>query len=261
MKKKMEYETVVGTSMEAAEEYLRRGLCVGLPTETVYGLAANGLSSSSALLIFATKQRPSFDPLILHIPSLMSADPLLLGGVASLPPTARLLADSLWPGPLTLLLPRHSRVPDEVTSGLPRVALRVPAHPLARQLLQRLDFPLAAPSANPFGYISPTTAQHVLDQLGGKLPYILDGGPCPIGVESTIVGFEGDDNLLTIYRLGGISLERIRQVVGPNVPIALQQNQSSNPAAPGMLKVWLSPFLLLSGSFPLISSLFISPSL
>ena len=143
---------------------------------------------------------------------------------------------SFWPGPLTLILPRKSNVPDLVSSGLDTVGLRQPAHPLTLELLSQLDFPLAAPSANPFGYISSTTARHVYDQLKGKIPYILDGGPCRVGVESTIVGFEEDE--IFIYRLGGLTLEDIRKVA-PHCHLKL--NNSSNPIAPGMLKSHYAP--------------------
>jgi L-threonylcarbamoyladenylate synthase len=157
-------------------------------------------------------------------------------------PLAQLLAEAFWPGPLTLLLPKRDIVPDEVTSGLSRVALRVPGHPMARKLLEALDFPLAAPSANPFGYISPTCAQHVVNQLNQKIPYVLDGGSSNVGVESTIVGFE--DDVVVVYRLGGTAFEKIEQVIGDKATVKLQPNQSSdpsNPSAPGMLKSHYSP--------------------
>ncbi len=223
---------IIGTDLVAAARWLRQGQCIGFPTETVYGLAANALDANAVVRIFETKKRPAFDPLIVHLPNL-DAVPTY---AAEFPDALRALAERYWPGPLTLLLPKRAIVPDLVTSGLPRVALRVPAHPMARNLLQMLDFPLAAPSANPFGYISPTTAQHVADQLGDQIPYILDGGPCQVGVESTIVGWEDDQ--VTIYRLGGMSIEEIEAVSGA-VTIAL--NQSSNPAAPGMLKSHYAP--------------------
>jgi L-threonylcarbamoyladenylate synthase len=181
---------------------------------------------------FETKKRPAFDPLIVHLPDIDSVDTY----ASAFPAPLRALAEKYWPGPLTILLPKRPIVPDLVTSGLPRVALRVPAHPMAHILLQQLEFPVAAPSANPFGYISPTTAQHVADQLGGQIPYILDGGPCQVGVESTIVGWEEDQ--VTIYRLGGMSTEAIETVSGA---VAVMLNQSSNPAAPGMLKSHYAP--------------------
>lgn len=146
------------------------------------------------------------------------------------------LAEAFWPGPLSLLLPKKENIPNLVTSGLPRVAIRVPNHPLTLSLLQQLNFPLAAPSANPFGYVSPTTAQHVQAQLGDTIAYILDGGPCQVGLESTIVGMEEDK--LCVYRLGGLSIEQIEQVAGK---VELNLNVSSDPRAPGQLKNHYAP--------------------
>ena len=156
--------------------------------------------------------------------------------VIEVPEKAQQLAEKFWPGPLTLLLPKRHEVPDLLTSGSDRVAVRMPNHPLTLELLQQLDFPLAAPSANPFGYVSPTTTQHVADQLGPDIPYILDGGPCTIGLESSIVGFEGEDAI--VYRLGGLPPEEIQKVIGP---VKVNLNKSSNPQAPGMLKSHYSP--------------------
>ena len=211
---------------------MQQGEPVAVPTETVYGLAANALDPAAVVKIFEVKKRPAFDPLIVHLSDLE----LVKLYVSAFPPMAKRLAAVFWPGPLTLLLPKNDRIPDLVTSGLSRVALRVPAHPLMRALLECLPFPLAAPSANPFGYISPTTAQHVWDQLQGEIPYILDGGPCEIGMESTIVGFEAEQ--ITVYRLGGLSIEALESIAGP---VSVQLNQSSNPAAPGMLKTHYAP--------------------
>ena len=208
------------------------GELVAIPTETVYGLAANAFDGQAALRIFEVKRRPSFDPLIVHTSSLEKAAFFL----KEIPEEAIKLAEALWPGPLTLLLPRNEKIPDLVTAGLPDVAVRIPRHPLSLQLLQELDFPLAAPSANPFGYISPTTAQHVEEQLGGKIPYILDGGPCQIGVESTIIGFNG--NKAIVYRMGGMSLEDLASYC-PD--ISLMPYSSSNPKAPGQLKSHYAP--------------------
>ena len=152
------------------------------------------------------------------------------------PEKLKLLAKKFWPGPLTLLLPRKPIVPDLVTSGLDRVAVRVPNHPLTLTLLEQLEFPLAAPSANPFGYISPTQAAHVEAQLGEKIPYILDGGPCAVGLESTIVGMEDEE--IVIYRLGGLEIGEIENVVGP---VKVKDHSSSNPAAPGQLDSHYAP--------------------
>ncbi len=224
--------TLIGTDISAARHFLEAGHPIGIPTETVYGLAANALSPAAVARIFEVKNRPTFDPLIVHVPDAAAAQNYALHW----PETARRLADAFWPGPLTLLLEKRDIVPDLVTSGLPRVGLRVPSHPLTLQLLQTLPFPLAAPSANPFGYISPTTAQHVFDQLQSLIPYILDGGPCRVGVESTIIGFE--DGKTVVYRLGGLSMEQLEQAAGP---LTLQLHQSSNPAAPGMLTTHYAP--------------------
>ena len=206
-----------------------------MPTETVYGLAANALNKDAVLNIFAVKERPSFDPLIVHLDSAEKVDLYATGFCDA----AKRLTDALWPGPLTILLPRRDCIPDEVTSGLPHVALRVPEHEVARKLLSTLDFPLAAPSANPFGYISPTCAQHVVNQLGGKIPYVLQGGSSRVGVESTIVGFEGDN--VIVMRIGGVSLEQLKSIVGDTGSISVQSSHSDNPAAPGMLKSHYAP--------------------
>ncbi|MEI6409114.1 MAG: L-threonylcarbamoyladenylate synthase [Bacteroidota bacterium] len=226
------FSTQIGSDLQQAALWLQQGEPVAVPTETVYGLAANALDPAAVVKIFEVKKRPAFDPLIVHL----SDAAFVTSYVQDFPPMAKRLSEAFWPGPLTLLLPKNERIPDLVTSGLSRVALRVPAHPLMRALLNALPFPLAAPSANPFGYISPTTAQHVWDQLQGEIPYILDGGPCKIGMESTIVGFEAEQ--MIVYRLGGLSLEALESVAGP---VSVQLNQSSNPAAPGMLKTHYAP--------------------
>lgn len=208
------------------------GGLVAIPTETVYGLAGNALHAKAVASIFETKNRPSFDPLIIHVASSGEVEKY----VTSFPEKLRALADRFWPGPLTLLLPRKEVVPDLVTSGLPRVAVRVPDHTLTRVLLSELDYPLAAPSANPFGYISPTHPEHVQSQLGDKISYILDGGACKVGLESTIVGME--ENSVVVYRLGGLEISEIEQVVG-NVKI--QDHSSSNPQSPGLLESHYAP--------------------
>lgn len=221
----------IGNDLTHAARLLRAGELVAIPTETVYGLAANAFDEAAVLQVFAAKQRPSFDPLIVHIGHRDD-----VGRVAKdLPPGAEALMDAFWPGPLTLVLPKRPEVPDLVTSGLDTVAVRMPAHPLTRKLLQLLDFPLAAPSANPFGYVSPTTAQHVAEQLGAKLPYILDGGPCEVGVESTIIGWEAGQ--WRLYRPGGIPSEAIEEVIGK---VGSAQEQIL-PVAPGMLESHYAP--------------------
>ncbi|MBS1611408.1 MAG: threonylcarbamoyl-AMP synthase [Bacteroidetes bacterium] len=228
----MAHSTTIGTDIQQAKQLLATGQVVGIPTETVYGLAGNALDPDAVLKIFEAKQRPHFDPLIVHTHSIAEVSKY----AAEIPAKAQLLMERFMPGPLTVLLKKQSMIPDLVTSGLDTVAIRVPQHPLALQLLQQLDFPLAAPSANPFGYISPTTAQHVYDQLQGIIPYVLDGGATTVGVESTIVGFEGDD--VIVYRVGGLAVEEIEAVVGK---VHINTNESSNPKTPGALKSHYAP--------------------
>ena len=205
---------------------------MAIPTETVYGLAADGLDEAAVLSIFRAKQRPDFDPLILHTYDLASAR----GLASAWPEKALRLAEAFWPGPLTLVLPKSAHIPYVVTSGLETVGIRVPDHPLTRALLERLPFPLAAPSANPFGYISPTTAAHVAENLGDEIDYILDGGPCTHGLESSIVGFEDGEPVL--YRRGSLPREELEKVAGP---VREKINASSNPKAPGQLAVHYAP--------------------
>lgn len=223
---------MISSDLGLAEKLLRNNELVAIPTETVYGLAGNALSEEAVAQIFAVKNRPTFDPLIVHSDSLAKIKSFVL----EFPPKALLLAEKFWAGSLTLLLPKKPIIPDLVTAGLPTVAVRIPKHPLTLQLLQRLEFPLAAPSANPFGYISPTTAQHVAEQLGEKIPLILDGGSCSVGVESTIVGFEGEKAI--IYRLGGVSVENIERLIGA---VEVKTHSSSNPLAPGNLESHYAP--------------------
>jgi len=223
---------LIGTDLTQAVALLQQGKLVAIPTETVYGLAGNALNTEAVARIFAVKNRPTFDPLIVHTDSLDK----VLGFVQDLPEPAQKLAEAFWPGPLTMLLPRQEIIPDLVTAGLDTVAVRIPRHPLTRSLLAMLDFPLAAPSANPFGYISPTTAEHVQSQLGKKIPYILNGGPCEVGIESTIIGFEGKK--ATVYRLGGIPVEDIERIIGR---VEVMLHSTSNPKAPGTLKSHYAP--------------------
>jgi L-threonylcarbamoyladenylate synthase len=224
--------SVIAKDIEAAKRLLEQGELVAIPTETVYGLAGNALDGNAVAKIFSVKERPFFDPLIVHVPDLKSVEKW----VTHIPAKAKTLAETFWPGPLTLLLPRKSIIPDIVTAGLETVGIRCPKNELTQQLLKSLDFPLAAPSANPFGYVSPTKASHVNDQLGNKIKYILDGGDCAVGIESTIVGFEID--MPIVYRLGGLSIEDIETVVGK---VEIQLNSSSNPKAPGQLKSHYAP--------------------
>ena len=222
----------IGQDITQAKSILDNEGVIGLPTETVYGLAGNALKEEAILKIYAVKNRPKFDPLIAHVDSLGKVENL----VQEIPELARQLADEFWPGPLTLLLRKKPMVPDLLTSGLDRIAVRIPNHPLTMDLLKSIDYPLAAPSANPFGYVSPTSAEHVNQQLGDKIPYILDGGSCHIGLESTIIGFEKDRPV--IYRLGGTKVEQIEKRIGA---VKVSVNMSSNPSAPGMLKSHYSP--------------------
>lgn len=221
-----------GSDIKKAKAILDASGLVGIPTETVYGLAANCFDTRAVASIFEVKDRPHFDPLIVHVPGRQALDSF----VDELPAKAEKLAKSFWPGPLTLVLKKKSLLPDIVTSGLDTVGVRVPDHPMTLKLLNALDFPLAAPSANPFGYVSPTTAEHVALQLGDKISYILDGGPCRVGVESTIVGFEKD--VPTIYRPGGISVEDIEACIGP---VQFAGHVSSDPVSPGMMKSHYAP--------------------
>lgn len=226
------FTTVIGSDISVAKKMLEAGETVAIPTETVYGLAANALSEDAVLKIFSAKNRPHFDPLIVHVRSKEEIKKY----VDVIPEKAKLLIENFMPGALTLLLKKKNIIPDLVTSGLDNVAVRAPAHPLALQLLNELDFPLAAPSANPFGYISPTTAQHVYEQLHGKIPYILEGGATTVGVESTIIGFENDEAI--IFRLGGVAVETIENVIGK---VKIAANVGANPKAPGMLQSHYAP--------------------
>ncbi|HSV99012.1 MAG TPA: L-threonylcarbamoyladenylate synthase [Sedimentisphaerales bacterium] len=192
-----------------AAAILRRGGVVAFPTETVYGLGANAFDAAAVARIFEIKGRPRFDPLIVHVGNLQQAKSL----VADFPLKARELARRFWPGPLTLVLPKTERVPDIVTAGLPTVAIRMPDHPLALALIREAGTPLAAPSANRFGRISPTTAEHVRRQLGRDVDLVLDGGPCRVGVESTVLSLVEEEP--SLLRAGGVAVEDIEAVVGP----------------------------------------------
>ncbi len=223
---------IKGIDISLARQYLEADELVAVPTETVYGLAGNALHSSAVAKIFEAKERPSFDPLIIHVPDAQHLERY----VTAIPKQAVQLINHFWPGPLTLVLRKKEIIPDLVTAGLDAVGVRCPDHPLTHQLLRQLDFPLAAPSANPFGYVSPTTAEHVEKQLGSKIPYILDGGPCKVGIESTIIGFENGEPM--IYRRGGISNEAIERVIGP---VESRLHSTSNPKAPGQLQSHYAP--------------------
>ena len=200
---------MISTDRVAAVELLRKGDLVALPTETVYGLAANALNPIAVAKIFEAKERPRFDPLIVHLPN---RD--WLGRIVDVPAGDRQLigklADKFWPGPLTIVLPKREIVPDIVTAGLDTVAVRLSAHPVFAEIVGELDEPLAAPSANRFGRVSPTTAQHVLDELDGRIPLIVDAGPTEHGIESTIVAVR--DGKIAVLRRGPITHEQLSRV-------------------------------------------------
>jgi len=241
----------IGTDISQAAALLRNGRIVGIPTETVYGLAANAYDPGAVLQIFQAKQRPAFDPLIVHVHAIAQAEEVasLETAEAAMREQAHALMWNFWPGPLTLVLPKAAQVPDLVTSGLGTVAVRMPAHPLTLRLLRSLPFPLAAPSANPFGYVSPTTAQHVADQLGGKVPYILDGGPCTVGLESTIIGWEQQAGAWVLYRPGGLPVEAVETVIGS----VGRAQKAVVPASPGMLESHYAPLRpVFIGNVPLL---------
>ncbi|MGC4074267.1 MAG: L-threonylcarbamoyladenylate synthase [Nibricoccus sp.] len=215
---------------------LRRGELVAIPTETVYGLAANALDARACRRIFTAKRRPADDPLIVHVTDLRAAERL-----AEFNDAARLLARTFWPGPLTLVLPKRDCVPAIVTSGQDTVAVRAPAHTLARKLLTLARVPLAAPSANPFGYVSPTTAAHVLDGLGGRIPHVLDGGACAVGVESTIVDVS-EPGRLVVLRPGAISAHELRTALAKGLlSVRVSKRPREKTLAPGLLDQHYSP--------------------
>lgn len=193
-----------------AAHVLRDGGLLALPTETVYGLAADAMNGRAVAQIFAAKGRPTFNPLIVHVVSLQAAEELV-----ELNATARRLAEAFWPGPMTLVLPSKGRVADLVSGGLDTLAVRVPANPLARAVLEAFDGPVAAPSANPSGQISPTLAAHVVAGLGTRIDAVLDGGPCGVGLESTILA--PTDSGVRLLREGGVSREAVEAVAGPVV--------------------------------------------
>lgn len=235
------------TMIERAADLLRRGELVVFPTETVYGLGADALQPAAVESIFATKGRPFNDPLIVHIAEYASLKEL----TSSLPAAVWKLSQVFWPGPLTLILPRGREVPHVVTAGMETVAVRMPGHPVARALIHASGSPIAAPSANRFMHISPTTAAHALADLGGRVPLILDSGPCDVGVESTILDLCAD--VPTILRPGGVSLEALRAVL-PEVEALSRRDprpEESAQRAPGQLSTHYAPtipLLLFDGS-------------
>lgn len=222
----------ISKDLDLAKNLLENDEVVAIPTETVYGLAGNIFSEKAIKKIFETKKRPFFNPLIVHVYSLNCLESIC----SEIPLKAKLLANNFWPGPLTLVLKKRNSISDLVTGGKDTVAVRIPNHPLALDLLSKLNFPLAAPSANPFGSISPTTAEHVANYFSNTLPLVLDGGNCENGIESTIIGFENEEPIL--YRLGAISREEIESVIGP---ILIKNKNEKAPEAPGMLTRHYAP--------------------
>lgn len=242
-------------AVERAARALRAGKLVGLPTETVYGLAANALDPEAVAGIFDAKQRPSFDPLIVHVATVEAANAVF---AAPLTGAGAELAAAFWPGPLTLVAPKAAAIPDIVTSGLDTVAVRVPAHPVARAVLEASALPLAAPSANRFGSVSPTRAEHVVEQLADSVALVVDGGPCTYGVESTIVSLTGD--VPTVLRFGGVTVEEIESVVGP---VARRTHSSDRPEAPGQLSrhyATRTPLRLLEVDGPTATAVSLDPA-
>jgi L-threonylcarbamoyladenylate synthase len=227
-----------GTLDRAVDVLLHGAGLVAFPTETVYGLGADALNPRAVARIFEAKNRPTFDPLIVHVAGIDDALEL----VVSLPDDARRLAERFWPGPLTLVLEKRSLVPDIVTAGQSTVAVRVPAHPIALELLMRSQIPIAAPSANRFGSVSPTRAEHVEEQLGDAVDVILDGGPCSVGVESTIISLAHGRPLL--LRPGGTALEDIEAIVGRVEAPGPEEMRSASPGRLSKHYATRTPLLL-----------------
>src|SRR5215510_11308900 len=224
-------------AIETAAAALRAGEAVAFPTETVYGLGADALNERAVAQVFAIKNRPSFDPLIVHL-----LDKEVVPQYATeVDQRAAALMERFWPGPLTVVLRKKPIIPDLVTAGLDTVALRVPAHPVALALLRAVGRPIAAPSANPFGYVSPTTAPHVREMLGGAIGLILDGGPCTVGIESTVCALTEADAV--VLRPGGVTVEEIEAVIGP---VTVAASSQSDPRSPGTLPSHYAPHVPLT---------------
>ena len=231
----MEILEPTDANLRRAGACLAAGGLVALPTETVYGLGADAFDARAVARVFEAKARPAFDPLIVHVASLEE-----VAKVALEPgPAARALMEALWPGPLTLVLPKREALPDLVTSGLSTVAVRFPSHPVARAIIEYSGTAIAAPSANPFGYLSPTRAEHVARMLGDRLDLIVDGGPCGVGVESTVLDVTTDPP--RILRPGGMAAETIEAVVGPVLRLAPSPVSVLPQASPGLLESHYAP--------------------
>ena len=239
-------------SIQISAEELRKGGVVGIPTETVYGLAGNVFDEGALTKIFSVKERPTFDPLIVHVDQKTLEDLERLGvtDLKSMTPLMKSQADKLmakfWPGPLTLVLPKNKKIPDLVTSGMNTVAVRMPKHPVALKLISVCDFPIAAPSANRFGRISPTCAQDVFEELGERISFILDGGACEVGLESSVIAID-QSGIPKLLRPGAVSIEEIQSVLGVKI---LFENKTG--ASPGQLENHYAPkkpLYLLKKSF------------
>lgn len=224
---------MITTNLDLAQQALTANEIIAIPTETVYGLAGNAFSETAIKKIFDLKKRPFYNPLIVHIKSAEYLTKI----ACNIPEIAIKMAKEFWPGPLTLILNKQQNIPDLVTAGKPTVAVRVPNHSLTLKLLEKLDFPLAAPSANPFGSISSTSAEHVFNYFKNTLEVILDGGECEKGLESTIIGFE--ENQPILFRLGAISIEDIEKVTGK--VLLKTRGSGTDLTAPGMLSRHYSP--------------------
>ncbi len=226
------FDTIIGKDIEAAAEWLKKDELVAIPTETVYGLAANACSETAIRKVFETKKRPAYNPLIVHLDKVSKIEQY----VSSFPDIARSMLMEFSPGPLTVLLPTNSTLPSIVNDGKELVAFRIPNHPMTLELLSKSEFPLVAPSANLFTTISPTDPKHVLKNFDGQIPYILDGGPCEVGIESTVVGFDADEKPV-IYRQGAITEEEIRSFAG----YAGLFKKEGDHSSPGLSALHYSP--------------------
>lgn len=220
----------IGCDTKIAGKFIKDGGLVIFPTETVYGLGANAMDEKAVRNIFSVKERPTYDPLIVHIDSINKIKSV----VSEFSDTAKKLADRFWPGPLTMILPKNPNIPNLVTASLNSVGVRIPNHPLALEFLREAGCPVAGPSANKFGYISPTKSSHLGDLING-VDYILDGGDCVVGIESTIISLMGEP---TILRKGKIGIEEIQEIIGS---VKTRINSSSRPEAPGMLEKHYAP--------------------
>jgi L-threonylcarbamoyladenylate synthase len=228
----MQLLNTTNENINFASEIIKNGGLVAFPTETVYGLGADGLNPIAVAKIYEAKQRPTFNPLILHI-----SDKEQLKEIAVFNnKIIELLIDKFWPGPLTLVLPKKENIPDIVTAGHPTAAVRMPNHKVALELIKQSERPIAAPSANVFGHLSPTNASHVIIQLKDRIDLIIDGGDCAVGVESTILQFI--DNKFTLLRPGGLPVEKIETLIGK---IDIKEFKTDSPIAPGMLPYHYAP--------------------